>query len=199
MGEPKGLIDARGKPWLEHQLDSFRAAGGKRAYVVLGFQKEIYREAVDWLDSSPGTWIEQGGLFRSAVINGSPHYGPFSSITAAAQALLCRSDPGAFVLPVDVPAAGKEVWENLAQNLAGPVQACLPVFAKHGGHPVLLARSFLKTLIQIPVDSENARLDFQLRDLGENQIVRISVEDDRVVKNMNTPEDLERIMGKKPS
>ncbi len=197
MGEPKGLIDAGGKPWLERQLNRFRDAGGERAIVVLGYDREQYVQAISWLAAAPGTWIEREEISRSIVVNALPQYGPFSSITSAAQILLKEKAPGAFVLPVDVPAANQEVWEKLVQALSGPVRSCIPVFKGRGGHPVLLSRAFLAALLRVPVDSAEGRLDLQLRRLAAGQVVRVFVEDERILKNMNTPEDLETILGKK--
>ncbi|MFH1017818.1 MAG: nucleotidyltransferase family protein [Pseudomonadota bacterium] len=197
MGQPKGLIDAKGKPFLERQLDRFRDAGGKRVVVVLGYDMQPYVQALSWLSAAPGIWTERDGLFRSVVVNTLPQYGPFSSITSGAEIVLARKDRGAFILPVDVPAADKDVWEKLVNSFSGPVQACLPVFKGRGGHPVLLARTFLLALLHIPVDSPEARLDRQLRTIDQDQVARVFVNDERILKNMNTPGDLETVLGKK--
>lgn len=190
MGEAKGLIHAHGKPWLECQLDRFRDVGGKRVMIVLGYEKERYLEAISWLKRADGRWFEKDGLARLMVINEAPEHGPFSSITAAARAL---REEGAFVLPVDVPVPEKDVWEGLAKGLCGPIQVCVPVFNDKGGHPVLLASAFLEMLTKLPVDSAESRLDLKIRKLGENQKARISVNDERILRNMNQVSDLEGI------
>src|SRR4051794_40096425 len=90
-GTPKGLRDFRGHAWLEEQLLRFRAAGGTRAIVVVGFSPERYEQMLEKLEV-PGVAIE---VWR----NPSPERGPFSSIQCG---LLALADaPGAFVQPID--------------------------------------------------------------------------------------------------
>ncbi len=180
LGSPKGLVAWNGRPWLETQLDAIRDAGIERVVLVLSPENEpSYRSAIPSLDS------------RCVVVeNDDPARGPFSSL----QCGLSRVAPGApaFVLPVDVPAAGTEVWRALAGALEDGVDAAVPALEGEGrgGHPVLLHAAFVTHVLALsPVEG---RLDAELRDRAAHRpgsVVRVRVRDGRVRLNLNTPED----------
>jgi molybdenum cofactor cytidylyltransferase len=164
MGEPKGLVVFEGRPWIETQLD---ALAGRRVVVVLGQDRARYLEALPAL----------GPL---VVANPDPDRGPFSSL----QVGLGLVAPGpAFVLPVDVPAPSPSVWASLEDALRPDADAVLPVFDGRGGHPVLLAASFIPLLLS---RDPSSRLD---RELAAARAVRVPVDDPRVRLNLNAPED----------
>jgi molybdenum cofactor cytidylyltransferase len=187
MGAPKGLLDFEGVPWLVRQLRAFRRAGGARAVVVLGFHRELYERAIPWLAQAQGAPvpIPAEGLELSCVHNPAHASGQFSSLQAGARAL---AGSPAFVLPVDVPCAAPEVWAALQLALDPRTDACVPETLGRGGHPVLLSRDALCSLLAIPHDSPEARLDMQLHRL--RAVKRVAVRDPRIRLNLNTPDDL---------
>jgi CTP:molybdopterin cytidylyltransferase MocA len=167
-GEPKGLIDVAGRPWIAHQLEAI----GRPVIVVLGHDRESYLPVLASFDAV-------------VVVNEAPHRGPFSSVLAGARA----ASGDAFVLPIDVPCPGEAVWRALdaAAGLPG-VLACVPVYAGRGGHPVRCARSLLDRLARVPEDASDYRLDAQLRKLGTD-VARVVVDDPRVTMNWNQRAD----------
>ena len=194
MGEPKGLVVVRGRRWVEHQIDAALAAGCGRVVVVLGHDHAEYERALPEL-----------GRRADVVVNPDPDRGPFSSLQAA----LGQIAPlhAAFVLPVDVPAASPDVWAALLQEMAGDVQAVVPVLrgSGRGGHPVLLAPPLVAALRDRPPTS---RLDVELRALvpafvtpGASspsggraaRLVRLEVADPRILLNLNAPEDWRKL------
>ncbi|MFH1262994.1 MAG: NTP transferase domain-containing protein [Pseudomonadota bacterium] len=181
MGVPKGLVRTDGEYWIERQLALFSKISGSRVIVVLGYDADRYFEALPWLrQDSPHTF----------VINDAPEHGPFSSIVSAGRIL---TEPAAFLLPIDVPVPSAEVCKALTGAFSIRVQSCVPVFKKKGGHPVLLAATFLKQLAQVPFGSSEARLDEQIRRLQEDQRVRVPVDDPRILWNANTPAEMARL------
>ncbi|MEW6184396.1 MAG: NTP transferase domain-containing protein, partial [Thermodesulfobacteriota bacterium] len=88
MGTPKGLLDFQGRPWLVVQLQRFKAAGGRRAIIVLGFHYEHYREHLPWLEEAGDCPVRQFGLEISVVLNTAPEEGQFSSLQCAISFLL---------------------------------------------------------------------------------------------------------------
>ena len=98
-----------------------------------------------------------------------------------------ETSAGAFVLPVDVPCAGAEVWRALEAGLDDRVDACVPTFEGAGGHPVLCREGLLGAILATAPDAVDARLDFQLRRC--QRIARVAVDDPRVRLNLNTPAD----------
>ncbi|HEY3816371.1 MAG TPA: nucleotidyltransferase family protein [Polyangiaceae bacterium] len=171
MGQPKGLVDFAGRPWIETQLDAVR---GRRVVVVLGHDAARYREALPDLAKR-----------AELVVNPEPDRGPFSSL----QVGLAACEPGGkpvFVLPVDVPAASAALWAALEQALAPGLDAAIPTFDGRGGHPVLLAPPFLGRLRALDPASPEARLDVQLRSA---KAALVPAGDARVRMNLNAPED----------
>jgi molybdenum cofactor cytidylyltransferase len=175
MGEPKGLVPFRGRPWLLAQLDAIASAGG-RAVIVLGTDRERYLQALP-------------GLAQRArlAFNDDPDRGPFSSLQCGLAAATSAAPAAAvFVLPVDVPAASPAVWRALRQALAGSptADAVVPELEGRGGHPVLLSPSTAALLQSRPATS---RLDVELAALP--QILRAPVKDPFIRLNLNAPPD----------
>jgi CTP:molybdopterin cytidylyltransferase MocA len=122
-------------------------------------------------------------------VNVDPDRGPFSSL----QCGLAHIAPGqpAFVLPIDVPAASPAVWAALAASLAAADAAVPTTPEDRGGHPVLLAPSFIACLRSLPPTAVDARLDMQLR--RHAHVIRVPVADGRIRLNLNAPEDWGRL------
>jgi molybdenum cofactor cytidylyltransferase len=173
MGEPKGLVPFRGRPWLLSQLDAIERAGG-RVVLVLGADRELYRGALPDLDRR-----------ARVVFNDDPDRGPFSSLQCGLAAV--PPDAPVFVLPVDVPAASPAVWGALREALTGKGEgagAAVPEYEGRGGHPVLLAPATAANLRLRPATS---RLDAELTALP--LVIRVPVKDPAVRLNLNAPQD----------
>lgn len=170
MGEPKGLVQVRGRSWLDVQLDAIERAGG-RSVVVLGADRQLYRQALPDLE-------------RRALValNEDPDRGPFSSLQCGLA--MVRAGAPVFVLPVDVPAASPSVWQDLQCALQGGVDAVVPELEGRGGHPVLLAGS---TVVHLRSRPDTSRLDVELAALP--RVVRFPVKDPLVRLNLNAPLD----------
>jgi len=169
-GQPKGLIPHRGKPWLRHQLERLPVP----AIIVLGFHRESYRHVVEGCDAV-------------LVVNPDPGRGQFSSL----QEGLRRSTADVvFVLPLDTPSPGKEVWIACKKALTAPVKVAVPEFHGRGGHPVAMTRDFAQHLLTYP---DSARLDDIIRELAPAQVARVRALDSRLVMNLNTTADFREI------
>lgn len=170
MGVPKGLVQVDGRPWIEHQLCAAERVASSRAVVVLGFEHARYVREVRNLAT------------RAVVtVNPAPERGPFTSLQCGLAHV--AADVPVFVLPVDVPAPGERTWASLYAALGSGVDATLPVHEGHGGHPVLLSPAFVRVLLGL---GGRTRLDFELQ---KRVVVRVPVEDPRVLCNLNRPED----------
>jgi molybdenum cofactor cytidylyltransferase len=174
MGQPKGLVPFEGRPWIEAQL---AALGPRRVIVVLGHDRERYRQAVPALAAETRVQV---------VVNPDPDRGAFSSL----QLGLAAVSGAAFVLPVDVPAASPAVWDALEDALHGAIDAAVPRFEGRGGHPVLLARGFVAALCARSPVGPDSRLDRQLAAArASGRVTDVAVDDPRIRLNRNTPED----------
>lgn len=178
MGELKGLLDFKGKPFLAYQIGRLMEIGFQEIIVVLGKDYEIYQEKVLKLKEAIST------------INPDPERGQFSSIQQGLEALSRLKRSGAFILPLDVPCAEREVWEIMTIGLSSfDVNVIIPEYEGKKGHPVLISEEFKEYLLTCNVDS---RLDFEIhkqQDMKKAKI--ISVKDINVTRNLNTPEEWE--------
>src|SRR5687767_14871743 len=103
MGQPKGLVDFRGAPWMNWQLHRLESISDSIT-VVLGGDLETYFEKLPILR-------------ELAVRNPDPDRGPFSSLLCGLEKVFEESGmtDRFFVLPVDVPCPEAKVWD-LLQN-----------------------------------------------------------------------------------
>jgi CTP:molybdopterin cytidylyltransferase MocA len=209
MGTPKGLLDYHGHPWLIEQLQRFKASYGKRVIIVLGYHQAPYFEQIPWLVKAVTEPVQQLGLEISVVINPAPEHGQFSSLQQAVaflhanetdfterpcpsqapnaeRSFIGQKIPGAFILPIDVPCPGKEVFQELAEAFSPSIDAAIPQYQSKGGHPVLLGGDFLSRLAEVPPASPLARLDLQILSLPKDWIALVSVNDKSICLNMNS-------------
>jgi CTP:molybdopterin cytidylyltransferase MocA len=204
MGRPKGLLDFQGQPWLIEQLRRFKAASGSRAIIVLGFHQAPYFEQIPWMEKAVNQTVSQLGLDISVVLNPNPEQGQYSSLQwaiaflsanqtdfaerrtpNAERSFISLKIPGAFILPIDVPCPGKEVFEKLAGAFSDSMDAAIPRYQSRGGHPVLLGGDFLNRLAKVPPASPSARLDLQIQVLPVKRTIFVPVEDRNICLNIN--------------
>ncbi|MCC7442103.1 MAG: NTP transferase domain-containing protein [Bdellovibrionales bacterium] len=187
MGEPKGLLDFHGEPWVEVQLRRFRERGGEDAVVVLGYGAAEYFRRLPWLQAAFKGLQAVNGLKVRPALNEVPKHGPFSSIQAGIRSLLDRRS-GAYVLPVDVPVPAPQVFAALEKARRPETEVLIPTHEGKGGHPVWLSERFLSQLLGVRPSSRMARLDRQIAILPPESVSRVAVGDPDVLFNFNTPE-----------
>ncbi len=199
MGVPKGLVEINEKTWIELQIDHLIENDLKNIVCVLGHYEKQYREVIDTFSSADGF----RELNIAITVNRDPDRGQFSSIQEGLKFILndevWSQAKGVFILPVDVPVATADVWSGLADTVSEFLIrdyeerfcAAIPEFQERGGHPVLLSMEFVRELVKLKVQSEEARLDHQIHKLQRDQILRFETKDSNVVKNFNNPEDFQ--------
>lgn len=200
MGEPKGLLPVPdGDFFLLEQCAAFFRAGGVRVTVVLGFDFELYLKKLGCLQAADdGFFLSYQNRKISFAINRNPQMGPFSSIQTGILSLCSEAVPadtlprnrseGVFILPVDVPCPGADVFADLHQGNQNVIKVCVPVWAGRGGHPVWLSDGFCQALLAVK-PGENYRLDRQINTLSVHEIKRVDVQEACVCYNLNRPED----------
>ena len=62
----------------------------------------------------------------------------------------------------------------------------IPKCNDKNGHPVKLAPQIWNELLKIDINSEEARLDCQIKKVSNTRIAYLSVLDSSVIKNLNT-------------
>lgn len=182
MGSPKALVEYRGVTLLRAQCEQMRTLGAARVIVVVGAGHARIRAAT--ASDVPGESV-------AWIVNGAPRRGPFSSLILALT-LAQREGFGeqpCVITPVDVPPVREDIFRVLRHAAAGAECAVVPEFAGHGGHPVWLTPRGVARVLAHPVSPARGRLDHLLA-LWGNDVRRVVVDDDTVLRNWNTPADL---------
>lgn len=177
MGKDKALLAYRGRTFLETLFANLREAGLKRIAVVLGHHAEEIRRAVNLPDAQ---WIS------------NPDYrlGQTSSLQAGLRALAHAELEGIVLCLVDHPAISVEVIRTLLKSFRQTgASVVVPTCGGRRGHPILIARSLFKELLDLGPES------------GANTVIRkhreathfVEVEDPGVLLDIDDPEAYQRL------
>ena len=186
MGKPKGLLNYNDTFWILHQIENFI---GTNVFIGLGYDSQLYFEAIPWLKSALKKSAFHKGKNIRVIINPTPEFGLFSNL----QSILNHVDTNqhALILPVDVPLFNTKEQEKLF------AEKNLIVIPKHGGikgHPIKLQSNFWKTLLDIDLSDNDARLDYQIKKNNPSGISFIEIPDGLCIQNLNTPKDWQKFI-----
>lgn len=186
MGEPKGLLDFYGEPWIVFQVRRYFEMGGNRVIIVLGFHS---KKVADALGSDRRVEL---------VWNSDPERGKFSSVLTGFKHFLKSQDNAGFLSPIDVPLPECSTLNKMMDHFLEETWVVLPEYNKKGGHPLLLRRDFLEHLLSKaetdPGIYTSGRLDHEIHVLPMSRVTRVAVSDPGILKNLNTPLDWERFI-----
>ncbi|MFN3215117.1 MAG: NTP transferase domain-containing protein [Acidimicrobiales bacterium] len=175
LGQPKQLLEFRGKPLLQTAVDTAHAVGFDQLLVALGGAAPEVRTAID---------------FGDAEVVENVHFttGCSSSIVAA----LDRVDPaveGLVLLLGDQPG----VTTGTIATLLGAVGADVPLavcrYDDGRGHPFWFARSVFADLAELHGD----KAVWKLLESGRHPVVEVPIAGD-VPLDVDTWEDYERLL-----
>jgi CTP:molybdopterin cytidylyltransferase MocA len=168
MGEPKALMHLGGKRVIDALLEAYRAA--KLAPVVVvasGAVLEALRDA------------------DVVLIAGDPELPMIDSIARGLDALVQAAPkvPCAVIQPVDAPFTSPE----MLAALVGGDDRTARVLCHEGrpGHPILLPRGLFSSVAERPPGGLRALI-------GQHDVEIVEWPDDRVLADLDTPEDLAR-------
>ncbi|MBT3236554.1 MAG: NTP transferase domain-containing protein [Bdellovibrionales bacterium] len=178
MGFAKGLLPYQDKFLLEHQLATFFECGGREVLLVVGHRPQDYTR-------QPFVKHYVVNQQLTIVTNHNYQQGPLSSLQAGlGQLLALKRGSGVIMLPVDVPLPNTMKLSNLIRPDKSVV---IPTYQERGGHPIYLGESFCQQLITFDTSGPNARLDYLIRQLPTEQVLRVPVEYPEVRFNLNEP------------
>lgn len=214
MGGSKALMRVKGEVWWRRQMRVMHAVGVRGVWVVSEETwAEMRREGAEEMLRTDRGGGDGGG--EGGVVIARGESAMMSSVVAGLRGVVERVGEGAvraegvFVLPVDVPAGGAEVWLALREALRGAggvvegkVAAVPRVWGRGGGegreakrgHPVLLGGAFVMDEVLLPAGRdaawvETVRLD-ELLSVPRERRLMVDVADRACVMNLNTVEDL---------
>jgi len=184
MGFPKGLLKYQNNFWLLSQIESFV---GNEVYIGLGFDYQKYYDAIPWLEKAVEKQVVFKGKKVKVILNQTPEFGIFSTLFAVLRKLdLERIDKNVLILPIDVPLLNAKGQEKL---IFDNHTISIPTYKNKKGHPIKLAPTFWKSLLELDITDVNSRLDFQIKKRNASEISFIETNDASILKNLNTPKE----------
>ena len=130
MGAFKPLLDLGGKPLICRTLDSLRAGGCGKIFIVTGHRADELEAAA----AAPDVHFVRNPDYASTGMLESVQKGLFE---------LLREDPPDFVilLPGDVPLVNSDTMHALKEAARNGAAIARPSHQGKAGHPVLLDRA----------------------------------------------------------
>jgi len=181
MKEPKGLLKHNNSFWILSQIESFF---GTEVFIGLGYDKQLYFDAIPWLKEAIKTPITYKGKNIRVAVNPTPEFGLFSTLQSVLKQVQLNQQ--VFILPVDVPLFNKKEQEKLHTQ---ENQIVLPKYQHKNGHPIKISPKFWQLLLDIKLSDRDARLDFQIKKNTPSETSFISVSDGVCIQNLNSPKD----------
>ncbi|MFJ8358064.1 NTP transferase domain-containing protein [Streptomyces sp. NPDC093984] len=150
-GQPKALLEHRGRPLVEHAAGVLRAAGCGRVHVVLGAGATTVRERADLAGCVP-------------VDNPDWEDGMGSSLRAGLASLAGTGARAALVLLVDQPGIGPEAVARVLSAFRDEESLASAAYEGVRGHPVLLGSAHWAGVARTATGDRGARAYLRAHD-----------------------------------
>lgn len=177
MGSFKPLLPINGKAALQREVECFLSHGVQPIIVVCGHRADEVRSA-----------LEPYGAQVRPVFNPDYRGDMFLSVRLGAAALPEDLD-AFFFLPADCPAVSGETLETLLSAFeTADDTICIPNHAGRRGHPPLLPSGLVQPLLEY--EGPGGLKGF----MSQYSILEVSVEDPEIRRDMDTPEEYEKLL-----
>lgn len=172
MGEPKPLIKIANKTFFEIIKKKIIAAGIKDIHMVLGAESGTIISV-----------LNPKGI--NIIINKLWQQGQISSLKKAVEYLSDRTDAIIMFL-IDHPQIEITTIKQLIDKYKnGSADIIIPEYEGRGGHPVIIANSVYRAILEAPLNS-GARSVFRKSEFNS---VRVKVNDPNIRQDIDTKED----------
>ena len=186
MGVEKGLLKFKQTYWILEQIRRISKTSIKKVYIGLGYNYQQYFDAIDWFEKASKTPVSFMGIAVSICINKTPEHGSFSTLQTVIKSIPTNSE--VLINPIDTPILNAVELESIIETKNDVV---IPNYHTKNGHPIKLTAFLWKDFINIPLENKNARLDYQIKKIASSKVSHISVLDNAILLNLNTPKDWE--------
>ena len=184
MGVDKGLLKYQQTFWILEQLNSISKTTITKVCIGLGYNYQHYFNAIPWFKNAVNNYINFQGLNVKVVINQHPELGSFSTLQTVLKAI--NTTYNILLSHIDIPVLNSKELQKIIETKNSVV---IPNFEGKNGHPIKMDASFWKQLLNLKIDDENARLDFQIKKTNPIKISKIEVSDRNILTNINTKKD----------
>lgn len=177
MREPKPLVRFGKQTFLETILQNFKNAGIEDILIVLGHKAD---QITKKLNLSPDDF----------TVNKNYQFGQFSSVQTGVKNLQPNCT-GVFLALVDQPQIGSDIIVKIRKNFEdNPDKIVIPTLKGKRGHPPVLPKwLFHEILTANPALKTSAIIRNYAHKVSE-----VEIDDDSILWNMNTKQDLEKIL-----
>ena len=170
MGQPKALLNwDRSTTFIEKIIGEFERFGCKQIICMINENIE---------PTCKSMLVSENVKF---VVNHHPDWGRFYSIRTGLNEII--DSDYCFIHNVDNPFVKRSIVKKLCE-FRNPESWCSPEFKGRGGHPVLLSNSIIKKIVEVE-DLSTTLADL----LSAYPRVRVEVDNDFILRNINSPED----------
>jgi CTP:molybdopterin cytidylyltransferase MocA len=181
MGRAKALLDFDGQTCVERVLAACHAGGAAAAVLVTSPAGDAIRAR-----------CAGAPLPIIGALNPQPERGMLSSIQAGLRALPAEAE-GFLLFPVDFPVVPAAEVRRLIEAFAARTavqRIFVPSFARRRGHPVLMEAALAGELLALGL--QGSARDIMVA--HDREIAYVEAGDDRVLMDMDTPEDYVRCL-----
>lgn len=177
MGRLKQLLPFGPKTVIETCLDALLASRVDDIIVVLGHR---YQEIQSHIEHFP----------VRIVINQHYSQGMSSSVICGVRAI-SASARAALIAVVDQPLVTADIIDRLIDAYwKSEKKIIIPVYRGRGGHPILIDLSFRQKILAIDPERGLRQIVYS----HPQDVLRVDVEMDAVIQNMNTWADYQRLL-----
>ena len=166
---PKALYPVLDRTWLEYSIDQYQEF---ESVVVSG---HFHNDFIAALPAHSHKFLK----------NNDYEKGQYSSILIGLEKL--KGFDQIILSPIDTGFIEQSTIETLV-NQDHEFDIVIPLFKGKGGHPILLRKPFVESLLDESLDLENSRLDYKIKSWDHTKVKRVEVNDEGVVHNFNTKE-----------
>ncbi|HEX04920.1 MAG TPA: nucleotidyltransferase family protein [Bacteroidetes bacterium] len=175
MGGPKALIQLNGETALLRLCRQMQNIGLDPILPVVN----------ETVETELSEQLSAMGI--STVLNEDLDLGPLHSIHLGLERIP-DSTQAMMILPVDFPRIRSTTFSTLI-NAASEDRILLPTHGGRRGHPPVMGREFFDQVRGLDLDGGLRQL---YREVADDQIVELAVDDPAIHWNVNTASDLER-------
>ncbi len=180
MGRPKALLPVDGTTFVERIVGVAVSCGLAPVYVVVGEHRPMIEEKCP-------------ALAPRLVVNPDPSRGQLSSLQTALGALGEQPLSAVTVFLVDHPLVRRTTVVRLVDAFVATGRSIVvPTVAGRRGHPVVFGRRVFPALMAAPLE-RGARAVLEAH---PEEVVEVPVDDEGILADIDTPEELGRHIGR---
>jgi len=181
MGAPnKLLLTLKGKPLIEHAVDTLLSSEVDEVIVVLGYEAEQVKEQ---LDGKQVKFVENPNYRQG--LSTSIHVG-LAAVSPEANGIMIYLADQPLLEPDDV----NRLIKAFAQAKAQSKSIVVPVFRGRRGNPVILDSGYKAAILEVVGDVGCKRLIKR----NPDQVLMVEMETDHVVRDIDRIEDYEELL-----